>query len=77
MLVVPKQAEGYAVVIPKKVVRLSVRRHLLKRRVLEALREIRTQLPPALIVFPRHSADSVNYTDIVKELTTLISTTHS
>ena len=77
MLVVPKQAEGYAVVIPKKVVRLSTRRHHLKRRVLEAIREIRTQLPPSLIVFPRHSADSVNYTDMVKELTALIATTHA
>lgn len=73
MVVIPKEARGYAVIVPKKVVRLSVGRHLLKRRVLEALRALPFPLPPSLIVFPRRSASSVHYQDIVTELTALLS----
>lgn len=71
MLIFSEEFRGYAVVIPKKVIRLSSARHHLKRKVLEALRAF--PLPPALIVFPRSSADSVNYQDIKKELGDLLS----
>ncbi|MFA6407937.1 MAG: ribonuclease P protein component [Candidatus Paceibacterota bacterium] len=74
LLVIPKKdVQGYAVIIPKKVVRLSSRRHRLKRQVLEALRTL-PSLPPALIVFPRSVTSSVNYKDIVTELGALLST---
>lgn len=72
MLVIPKSAQGYAVVIPKKVAKLSSSRNRLKRRVLEALRDVNS-LPPSLIVFPRFSANSVNYQNMVTELSDLIS----
>ncbi len=74
MLVVPKEARGYAVIIPKKVVRLSSARHALKRRVLEALRTF--PLPPSLIIFPRASAGSVHYEDLRTELGSLLSNIH-
>jgi len=73
--VLPRAASGYAVVIPKKVIRLSSARHRLKRRVLEALREL--TLPPSLIVFPKASADSVDYQDIKAELGALLSKPHN
>lgn len=72
MVVVPKGLSGYAVVIPKKVMRLSVARHRLKRQIMEALREL--SLPPAMIVFPRAITGSVNYQDVKTELSELIST---
>ncbi len=75
MLVVPKEMHGYAVIIPKKVVRLSSARHRLKRQVLEALRSL--PLPPALIVFPRASASGVHYQDLRTELGSLLSTLHT
>lgn len=74
LVLIPEKAKGYAVVIPKKVVRLSSRRHHLKRQILEALRTI--PLPPALIVFPRSAASSVNYQDIKEELKKLLSKLH-
>lgn len=64
------QGEGYAVVVPKKIARLSVTRHKIKRRVLAALREL--VLPRALIVFPKSSVSSVSYQDIKTELEKLI-----
>ena len=73
LLIIPKEAYGYAVVIPKKVIKLSTRRHRLKRQILEALRATNS-LPLALIVFPRASTSSVNYQDMVTELNGLIST---
>lgn len=71
MVVAPKNGAGYAVVIPKKVVRLSSSRHRLKRQILEALRTF--PLPQALIVFPRAIPGSVNYDDIKAELQSLVS----
>ncbi|MHB1163245.1 MAG: ribonuclease P protein component [Minisyncoccota bacterium] len=71
MVVVPEEARGYAVVIPKKVVRLSSARHRLKRQILEVLREF--PLPSSLIVFPRASAHGVHYQDIKKEIGNLLS----
>jgi len=71
LVLCPEGVRGYAVVIPKKVVRLSSARHRLKRQILEALRAL--PLPPALIVFPRSSVSGVHYQDIAKELSDLIS----
>ena len=74
MAVVPEVAEGYAVVIPKKVVRLSVTRHRLKRQILEILRTL--SLPKALIIFPRAAIGGVSYEDMKTELIALISKLH-
>ena len=70
-VVVPTAARGYAVVVPKKVARLSAQRHRLKRVVLAALRML--PLPPALVVFPRASALQMNFTDLHAELAGLLS----
>lgn len=75
LVLAPEKAKGYAVVIPKKVVRLSVDRHRLKRHILEALRTF--PLPQALIVFPRSNASSVNYQDLRLELGALLSKIHN
>jgi ribonuclease P protein component len=72
LVLFPEKVEGYAVVIPKKVVRLSSARHRLKRQVLEALRAA-SPLPPALVVFPRSSAVGVHYEEMKSELAALIS----
>jgi ribonuclease P protein component len=72
--VLPEEGKGYAVVVSKKVARLSVTRHRIKRRVLMALRTL--PLPPALIIFPKASADSVSYQDIQAELAVLLSKNH-
>jgi ribonuclease P protein component len=72
LILVPEKASGYAVVIPKKVLKLSVDRHRVKRQVLEVLREA-SSLPPALIVFPRSIARGVHYEDIKSELGDLLS----
>jgi len=64
---------GYSVVVPKKVARLSIKRHQIRRRVLAALRMSEAILPPALIIFPRSSISSVSYHDTEDELTNLIS----
>ena len=70
-VIIPQHNEhGYAVVIPKKVAKLSVQRHQIKRRVLSALRAL--PLPNALIVFPRSSVSSVSYQDIKIELAKLL-----
>lgn len=71
LLLSPTGVRGYAVVIPKKVVRLSSERHRLKRQILEALRTL--PLPLALVVFPRSSLRGVRYNDILEELRGLIS----
>ncbi|OGG65025.1 hypothetical protein A3C94_02145 [Candidatus Kaiserbacteria bacterium RIFCSPHIGHO2_02_FULL_55_17] len=70
-VVVSQEARGYAVVIPKKVARLAVTRHRMKRRVLAALHAV--PLPPALLIFPKASASSVSYKDIQTEIKTLLS----
>ena len=69
--VISHKAQGYAVVIPKKIARLAVTRHRIKRRVLAALRTI--PLPPALLLFPKASVSSVSYEDIKTEIKTLLS----
>jgi ribonuclease P protein component len=70
-LILPAEMKGYAVVISKKTARLSITRHRIKRRVLSALRKL--PLPPALIVFPKSSVDSVSYQDVEQELAGLLS----
>lgn len=69
--VLPVGKRGYAIIVPKKVAKLSVKRHQIKRRVLAALRTL--QLPQTLIVFPNSSASSVSYQDIKTELADLLS----
>jgi ribonuclease P protein component len=69
--VVSDKTEGYAVIVPKKVARLSVIRHKIKRRVFAALRNL--PLPKALIIFPKTSVSSVSYQDIHAELKKLLS----
>jgi ribonuclease P protein component len=71
MAVISQEARGYAVIIPKKVARLSVTRHKIKRRVLAALRAV--PLPPAVVLFPKASVSSVSYGDIQSEIKNLLS----
>lgn len=52
---VPEHAVGYAVVVSKKIARLSVTRHRIKRQTLAALRSF-PLLPPTLIIFPQPAA---------------------
>ena len=70
-VIISEEVKGYAVVVPKKVARLSATRHRLKRRILAALRTL--SLPQALLVFPKASASSVSYHDIRAELAGLLS----
>lgn len=70
-VVAPEKERGYAVVVPKKVANLSVTRHIIKRKVMAALRTV--NMPKALIVFPKSSVSSVSYQDMKKELAMLIS----
>lgn len=70
--ILSKESSGYAVVVPKKIARLSVTRHRIKRRVLEALRT--TPLPSsALILFPKQSVAHLTHKEAVVELTGLLS----
>ena len=74
--VLPVGTQGYAVIVPKKIAHLSVERHKIKRRVLEALRTlplVGQPLPPALIIFPKSSVSSVSYKDTQIELASLLS----
>lgn len=70
-IVFSQEAKGYAVVVSKKVARLSVTRHRIKRRIRAALKTM--SLPPALVVFPKMSARSVRYQDIKAEIEKLLS----
>ena len=72
--IISKEAKGYAVVVSKKVARLAVTRHRIKRRVLAVLKTL--PLPPALIIFPTSSAHSVSYQDIKTEIADLLSKIH-
>ena len=71
-LLIPENVRGYAVVVSKKVARLSVTRPQIKRRVLAALRTL-PFLPPSLVIFPRPSAGSASYQDIRTQLIELLS----
>ena len=65
------EMRGYAVVVPKKVARLSVTRHRIKRRTLEALRGLTP--PKALILFPKASVLTQDFPSIRTELAELLS----
>lgn len=69
-LAASSEAEGYAVVVSKKVARLSVARHKMKRRVLAALRTL--SLPRALIVMPKSSVAGLSYASVRDELAALL-----
>lgn len=69
--IVSNGKQGYAVVVSKKVAQLSVTRHLIKRRVLHALKTL--PLPQTLILFPRPSIVGIHYKDIKIELIDLLS----
>lgn len=69
--ILPKEASGYAVVVSKKVARLSVTRHRIKRRALEALRTL--ALPPSIILFPKSSVQDMTYQQTREELAELLS----
>jgi ribonuclease P protein component len=67
--------DGYAVIVPKKVARLSVTRHRIKRRVLEALRKSR--LPASsLVLFPKQTVATLPYKEVEEELKSLLSKIH-
>ena len=74
MAVVSKEGRGRAGVVSKKVARLAVTGHLIKRRVLHALRAM--PIPQSLIVFPRASVVNMNYAEIKTEITALLSKIH-
>lgn len=59
-------------VVSKKVARLSVTRHRIKRHVLAALRAA-PSLPPALILFPQASVAQMSYEDIKAEVLRILS----
>ena len=70
-VIIPHEGRGYAVVIPKKVIKSAVGRHKLKRTVFSLLREL--PRPTALIVFPKAEATGVHYQDLKTELIELLS----
>jgi RNase P protein component len=70
-VIVPHTGLGYAVVVPKKVARLSITRHKVKRHTLEAMKTLR--LPPAAIIFPHASVAKMRYDEVVRDLATLFS----
>lgn len=68
-IVVPHHGVGYAVVVSKKIARLSTTRHLLKRRILAILGGL--TLPPALVVFPKSGAIGLTFAELKEELSGL------
>ena len=70
--IIPAAATGYAVVVPKKIARLSVTRHRIKRQILSVLRAT-PLLPAALILFPRATVARMSYQDIQAELADILS----
>jgi ribonuclease P protein component len=63
--------DGYAVIVPNKIARLSVTRHKIKRRVMEAIKTL--SLPRAMVIFPKSSAIKMEYKDMRDELARLFS----
>lgn len=68
---VSNKINGYSVVLSKKAAPLSVTRHKIKRRVINALKEL--SLPRAMVVYPRSAASKMTYQDIKTELKELLS----
>jgi ribonuclease P protein component len=62
---------GYAVVVSKKIARLSVTRHRIKRRVLAALSGL--SLPRSLVILPKASAGELSPMQMRTELSSLLS----
>ncbi|MBU6321183.1 MAG: ribonuclease P protein component [Patescibacteria group bacterium] len=68
------QGRGIAVVISKKTLRRAVDRHLLKRRILGALRRPPAlKRPSALVLYPRASALTLAPAELRAELAALLS----
>lgn len=67
---VPENGSGYAVVVSKKVAKSAVDRHLLKRRIIAALMELK--LPTAVVVYPRAAARSLRGKAMQVELNSLL-----
>jgi ribonuclease P protein component len=63
-----KKGAGTAVVVSKKVAKSSVQRHLIKRRVREAIAPFCDDAH-ALIVYARAGAAALPYSEMVEELT--------
>ncbi len=61
---------GYTIIVPKKVVRLSVTRHRIKRRVRAALRDLPN--PLAAAIFPQASVKDMEYDAMKSELQKLL-----
>lgn len=66
-----KEEKGWAVVVSKKVARLSVTRHRVKRRILAALRALEPQ--SSVIIYPRASAITLDFATTKTELASLLS----
>ena len=72
----PQTGKGYAVVIPKKILRRAVDRHRLKRRVAEELRhQPSLALPPALVIFPKASVLRLTTKELTADLHNLLTAT--
>src|SRR4051812_22507625 len=67
----PLEGEGYAVVISKKTLPLSVDRHRLKRRVLGALERLPGR-PKALVVYPKATAIALTPLKMAQALAELL-----
>jgi len=65
------QKGGVAAVISKKVARLSVSRHLLKRRIMAVLAPYASS-DRAIVVYARAKAASLPYSELKAELTELL-----
>ncbi len=65
-----KYSGKYSVIIPKKVAKLSVTRHLIKRRTLEALKVVLLdqKIDQSIILFPSKMVATLPYTELGSEL---------
>lgn len=72
--ILSNEVTGYAVVVPKKVARLSVTRHRIKRQIFGALQTL--TLPKSLILLPKASVSQLGYTHIKAEISSLLSKIH-
>lgn len=70
---IPKNTIGYAVVVSKKTARLSVTRHRIKRRVLDALKKLPIVIPASVILYPRATVINMKYDELKQELIKLLS----
>jgi ribonuclease P protein component len=70
--VISKEVRGYGVIVPKKVARLSVTRHRIRRRTLAALAAL--PLPKmGVVLFPKLPVNTLPFMELKAELTTLLS----